>query len=158
MATFSARPTLSTMKATVLKTIQGLVSKTLYRAIELLFQPCCDVTITNVVAKGNTKGNYDITITLDKPVHMLKNGLITAFFGNGSFVISTGISPYDESTTIVLNDVNLGSSSGGTYNVSVLFTLPISNAEPPTVVEELSPGAFIVSASLKNWVFPPCVT
>jgi len=159
MATFSARPTLSTMKRTVLKTIQGLVSKTLYRSIEILFQPCCDVTITNVEADCSsvTSGNYDITITLDKSINMLGNGLLLVVIENFVTVIDdNALIPYNDSNKIVLLDANIGDSSGGTKAVSVLFLLtgvPLSNIQG---FKDLTPGVFTLAASDLDWDFPNC--
>lgn len=157
MANFSARPTLSTMKRTVLKTIQGLVSKTLYRSIEILFQPCCDVTITNVEAVCNS-GNYDITITLDKSINMLGNGLILVLVdGVVASTNSEGLTPYNDSTKIVLLDSDIGDSSGGPKNVTVLFLLPgvpFSNIQG---FKDLTPGVFTLAANDDtDWDFPNC--
>ena len=160
MAIFSARPTLSTMKRTVLKTIQGLVSKTLYRSIEILFQPCCDVTITNVEAVCNsvTSGNYDITITLDKSINMLGNGIILVLVdGVVASTNSEGLTPYNDSNKIVLLDSDIGDSSGGPKNVTVLFLLPgvpLSNIQG---FKDLTPGVFTLAANDDiDWTFPSC--
>jgi hypothetical protein len=156
MATFSARPTLSTMKRTVLKTIQGLVSKTLYRSIEILFQPCCDVTITNVEAVCNGT-NYDITITLDKSINMLGNGVLLAIVDG--VVASTnyeGLIPYNDSTKIVLLDSDIGDSSGGPKNVNVLFLLPGVPFNSIQGFKDLTPGVFTLAGSDLDWNFPDC--
>lgn len=161
MATFSARPTLSTMKRTVLKTIQGLVSKTLYRSIEILFQPCCDVTITDVQVDCNsvTSGNYDITITLDKSINMLGNGALLVLVNGVAAIVNgtEGLNPYNDSNKIVLLDVNIGDSSGGFKNVIVLFLLPgvpLSNIQG---FKDLTPGVFTIAANDDiDWDFPNC--
>ena len=153
MATFSARPTLSTMKRTVLKTIQGLVSKTLYRSIEILFQPCCDVTITNVEAVCNGT-NYDITITLDKSINMLGNGLLLVLV-NG-FSIGDGPTLYNDSNKIVLLDSDIGDSSGGFKNVVVFFLLPGVSLSNATDFSQLTPGVFTLAISDLDWNFPDC--
>jgi hypothetical protein len=162
MATFSARPTLSTMKRTVLKTIQGLVSKTLYRSIEILFQPCCDVTITNVEVDCSsvTPGNYDITITLDKSINMLGNGVLLVIVDN--VVASTNyeaLIPYNDSNKIVLLDSDIGDSSGGPKNVTVIFLLPGVPLNNIQGFKDLTPGVFTLAANDDiDWTFPNCTT
>jgi len=159
MATFSARPTLSTMKRTVLKTIQGLVSKTLYRSIEILFQPCCDITITNVEAVCNGT-NYDITITLDKSINMLGNGIILVIVdGVVASVDDNGLIPYNDSNKIVLLDSDIGDSSGGFKNVTVIFLLPGLPLSDIKSFKHLTPGVFTLAANDDtDWDFPNCTT
>jgi hypothetical protein len=159
MATFSARPTLFTMKRTVLKTIQGLVSKTLYRSIEILFQPCCDVTITNVEVDCSsvTPGNYDITITLDKSINMLNNGIILVLVnGVAASASDEGLIPYNDSNKIVLLDSDIGDSSGGPKNVIVLFLLPGVPLNNIQGFKDLTPGVFTLAGSDLDWNFPDC--
>jgi hypothetical protein len=159
MANFSARPTLSTMKRTVLKTIQGLVSKTLYRSIEILFQPCCDVTITNVEVDCSsvTPGNYDITITLDKSISMLGNGVLLVLVdGVAASTNYEGLIPYNDSTKIVLLDSDIGDSSGGPKNVVVLFLLPGVPLNNIQGFKDLTPGVFTLAGSDLDWNFPDC--
>jgi hypothetical protein len=156
MANFSARPTLSTMKRTVLKTIQGLVSKTFYRSIEILFQPCCDVTITNVEAVCNGT-NYDITITLDKSINMLGNGIILVLVnGVAASASDEGLIPYNDSNKIVLLDSDIGDSSGGPKNVIVLFLLPGVPLNNIQGFKDLTPGVFTLAGSDLDWDFPDC--
>jgi hypothetical protein len=161
MATFSARPTLSTMKRTVLKTIQGLVSKTLYRSIEILFQPCCDVTITNVQVDCSsvTPGNYDITITLDKSINMLGNGLLFVLVDGVTVTVdgNEGLTPYNDSNKIVLLDSNIGNSSGGFKSVVVFFLLPGVPLNNIQGISQLTPGVFTLAANDDtDWDFPNC--
>ena len=158
MATFSARPTLSTMKRTVLKTIQGLVSKTLYRSIEILFQPCCDVTITNVEAVCNGT-NYDITITLDKSINMLGNGILLVIVDGVVVTVdgTEGLIPYNDSNKIVLLDSDIGDSSGGSKSVNVLFLLPGLPLSDIKGFKDLTPGVFTLAANDDiDWNFPDC--
>ena len=160
MATFSARPTLSTMKRTVLKTIQGLVSKTLYRSIEILFQPCCDVTITNVEAVCNGT-NYDITITLDKSINMLGNGILLVIVDGVVVTVdgTEGLIPYNDSNKIVLLDSDIGDSSGGSKSVNVLFLLPGVPLNNIQGFKDLTPGVFTLAANDDiDWNFPNCTT
>jgi hypothetical protein len=160
MATFSARPVLSTMKRTVLKTIQGLVSKTLYRSIEILFQPCCDVTITNVQVDCSsvTPGNYDITITLDKSINMLGNGLLLVLVDGVTVTVdgNEGLTSYNDSNKIVLLNSDINDSSGGPKGVSVFFLLPGSPLSNLQSFSQLTPGVFTLATSDLDWDFPDC--
>lgn len=151
----------SQIKKNILNYISRLVSKTLYRSIEILFKPCCDITITNVeaVCSSVTSGNYDITITLDKSINMLGNGLLLVIVENILTVIdNSALIPYNDSNKIVLLDANIGDSSGGFKAVSVLFLLtgvPLSNI---TDFSQLTPGVFTLAASDLDWDFPNCTT
>jgi hypothetical protein len=147
----------SQIKKNILNYISRLVSKTLYRSIEILFKPCCDITITNVEAvctEDGDFGNYDITITLDKSINMLGNGVILVIVDG--VVASTnfeGLIPYNDSNKIVLLDANIGNSSGGPKGVSVFFLLP---GAPLTDFSQLTPGVFTLASSKDDWTFPSC--
>jgi hypothetical protein len=146
----------SQIKKNILNYISRLVSKTLYRSIEILFKPCCDITITNVEAVCNSvpSGNYDITITLDKGINMLGNGLLLILV-NG-LAIGGGPIPYNDSNKIVLLDANIGDSSGGPKAVNVFFILPgvpLSNIQG---FKDLTPGVFTLASSDLDFSFPDC--
>ena len=148
----------SQIKKNILNYISRLVSKTLYRSIEILFKPCCDITITNVEAVCNS-GNYDITITLDKSINMLGNGLLLVLVENILTVIdSSGLTPYNDSNKIVLLDANIGNSSGGSKAVSVFFLLPGASLSNLTDLSQLTPGVFTLATSNLDWTFPNCTT
>jgi len=142
----------SQIKNNILNYISRLVSKTLYRSIEILFKPCCDITITNVevVCSSVTPGNYDITITLDKSVNMLGNGLLLVMV-NG-VVIGSGLFPYNDSNKIVLLNVDINNTPGD-YDVSIFFLLPSS---PATSLETLTPGVFTFAITASAVEFPSC--
>ena len=145
----------SQIKKNILNYISRLVSKTLYRSIEILFKPCCDITITNVEAVCNGT-NYDITITLDKSINMLGNGLLFVLVEDFVTVIdNSALIPYNDSNKIVLLDANIGDSSGGSKGVSVFFLL---SASPATSLETLTPGVFTLATSDLDWNFPNCTT
>ena len=139
----------SQIKKNILNYISRLVSKTLYRSIEILFKPCCDITITNVEAVCNGT-NYDITITLDKSINMLGNGLLLILVGG--VVIGDGPFPYNDSNKIVLLNVDINNIPGD-YDVSILFLLP---ASPATSFETLTPGVFTFANTASTVEFIDC--
>jgi hypothetical protein len=146
----------SQIKKNILNYISRLVSKTLYRSIEILFKPCCDITITNVEVDCSsvTSGNYDITITLDKSINMLGNGLLLVVVEDILTKIDNSpLIPYNDSNKIVLLDANIGNSSGGPKGVSVFFLLP---GAPLTDFSQLTPGVFTLASSKDDWTFPSC--
>ena len=147
----------SQIKKNILNYISRLVSKTLYRSIEILFKPCCDITITNVEAVCNS-GNYDITITLDKSINMLGNGLLLVIVEDILTVIDNSpLIPYNDSNKIVLLDANIGNSSGGPKGVSVFFLLPGSPLSDITDTSQLTPGVFTLATNKDiDWTFPSC--
>lgn len=142
----------SQIKKNILNYISRLVSKTLYRSIEILFKPCCDITITNVEVDCSsvTFGNYDITITLDKSINMLGNGLLLILVGG--VVIGDGPFPYNDSNKIVLLNVDINNIPGD-YDVSILFLLP---ASPATSFETLTPGVFTFANTASTVEFIDC--
>jgi len=144
----------SQIKNNILNYISRLVSKTLYRSIEILFKPCCDITITNVEAVCTVDGdlgNYDITITLDKGINMLGNGLLLILVDGVS--IGDGPFPYNDSNKIVLLNVDINNIPGD-YDVAILFLLPSS---PAISLETLTPGVFTFASTGDNDVeFPSC--
>ena len=149
----------SQIKKNILNYISRLVSKTLYRSIEILFKPCCDITITNVEVDCSsvTSGNYDITITLDKSINMLGNGLLLVIVEDNLTVIdNSALIPYNDSNKIVLLDANIGNSSGGPKAVSVFFLLPGVSLSNLTDLSQLTPGVFTLASSNRDWTFPSC--
>jgi len=148
----------SQIKKNILNYISRLVSKTLYRSIEILFKPCCDITITNVevvCTVDGDLGNYDITITLDKGINMLGNGLlliqvdgvVVAVDGNGG-----GVVPYNDSNKIVLLNVDINNISGD-YDIAIFLLLPSS---PATSLETLTPGVFTLATTGSTVEFISC--
>jgi hypothetical protein len=149
----------SQIKKNILNYISRLVSKTLYRSIEILFKPCCDITITNVEVDCSsvTSGNYDITITLDKSINMLGNGLLLVLVdGVVVTVDGGGLIPYNDSNKIVLLDSDIGDSSGGSKGVTVLFLLPGAPLSNATDFSQLTPGVFTLASSDLDFSFPSC--
>jgi len=146
----------SQIKNNILNYISRLVSKTLYRSIEILFKPSCDITITNVeaVCSSVTPGNYDITITLDKSINMLGNGSVLILVGG--VVNGNGPIPYNDSNKIVLLDSDIGDSSGGSKGVYVLFLLPGTPLSNVTDLSQLTPGVFTLASSDIDFSFPSC--
>lgn len=143
----------SQIKKNILNYISRLVSKTLYRSIEILFKPCCDITITNVevvCTVDGDPGNYDITITLDKSINMLGNGLL--FILVDGVAIGDGPFPYNDSNKIVLLNVNINNTPGD-YDVAIFFLLPSS---PAISFETLTPGVFTFANTASTVEFPSC--
>jgi len=143
----------SQIKKNILNYISRLVSKTLYRSIEILFKPCCDITITNVevvCTVDGDPGNYDITITLDKGINMLGNGLL--LIQVDGVTIGDGPIPYNDSNKIVLLNVDINNTPGD-YDIIIFFLLPSS---PVTSFETLTPGVFTFANTANTVEFIDC--
>jgi len=143
----------SQIKKNILNYISRLVSKTLYRSIEILFKPCCDITITNVevvCTVDGDPGNYDITITLDKGINMLGNGLL--LIQVDGVAIGDGPIPYNDSNKIVLLNVDINNTPGD-YDIIIFFLLPSS---PVTSFETLTPGVFTFANTANTVEFIDC--
>ena len=112
----------SNIRASILGFIKHLVSKSLYRAIEILLKPCCDITITNVEAvctESGKSGNYDVTITLSKAVNLLGQGYMLVFIGGRIVKFDS----YNDSNTISIFDVDINPVSSN----ALLPLLPLEN-------------------------------
>lgn len=110
--------TKSQIKNTILNYISRLVGKTLYKAIEVLFQPCCDITGTaNVVCEDD--GDYAITIKTTPSIGFLGKGVAYVII-NGYF--NTGI--VTEPNEIFIENADPGV---GTYDINVVVFLPTSS-------------------------------
>ena len=147
----------SQIKKNILNYISRLVSKTLYRSIEILFKPCCDITITDVQVDCNSENpdNYDITITLDKSINMLGNGLLLIQVDGVTVSVdgNDGVFPYNDSNKIVLSNVDINNSPGD-YDITVFFLLPSSGT--PTSLQTLTPGVFTLAYTKDTVEFIDC--
>jgi hypothetical protein len=151
--------TKSQIKNNILNYIRHLVTKTLYRAIEILFRPCCDIAILGVKPIcSSTPGTYDVTITLDKSINMLGNGLMMILVGNTvATVAGNTLIPYNDGKTITIEGLNIGTVAGVTEGVSILFLLPAGLSTGNTNINDLTPGSFVFSVSEDDFTFPPCI-
>ena len=147
----------SNIRNSILGFIRHLVSKTLYRSIEILLRPCCDIYVTDVQATVNcVSGTYDITFTLSKSVNMLGNGVMLIIGPNGLVTTSSngGLFPYNDSNKFTLTDLDLGTTSATSSTFSILFLLP--SAGQVDKLEELTPGVFTIAESLNPFPLPTC--
>lgn len=148
----------SNIRNSILGFIRHLVSKTLYRSIEILLRPCCDIYVTDVQATVNcVSGTYDITFTLSKSVNMLGNGVMLILGGNGlvtSSIDGNPLFPYNDSNKFTLTDLDLGTTSATSSTFSILFLLP--SAGQVDKLEELTPGVFTFADSADPFPLPTC--
>jgi len=122
MANFSARPPLTSLKKSVLDTIRGLVSKSVYKAIDIIMSPCCEITSEAVISCGDS--GYNITLTYTpKPVYLGKGTLLV--FVNNILVTSVA---YDDSGTLQLNNVSISGAPGDPVVIRSSFLMSTSNA------------------------------
>jgi len=130
----------SQIKNNILNYIRHLVSKTLYRAIEILFKPCCDVSIINAEAVClplEPYGTYEVTLTLSRPLGLLGNGLIFPFI-KGNVATIEGLVPYAEGTIIKFTTKELPEIVGNLENIFAIALLP-SSLGIVTFPEDLTP-------------------
>lgn len=112
-----AKPTLSTIKKAVLGLIKSSVSKTIYRAEEILLSPCCDPQISaSAVSVGADL--YDVTLTFGSSPNFLQKGLILL---NGT------ATTYDDSGAITIPNVPI-LGGPGTVNIPVQVFLQTNYA------------------------------
>ena len=123
MATPSTgRPILPTMKKSILTFIDGLVSKSIYRAIEIILSPCCTTNIVSISHSLVTTGVYNITVTLDQPTTLLNKGFAYLLIGNA---IYSGPVSFTDGNTIQFSHVHI---PNGTYNASLLINMAATNS------------------------------
>ena len=147
----------SNIRNSILGFVRHLVSKTLYRSIEILLRPCCDIYVTDVQATVNcVSGTYDITFTLSKSVNMLGNGVMLIIGPNGLVTTSSngGVFPYNDSNKFTLTDLDLGTTSDTNSFFSILLFLP--SAGQLDKIEELTPGVFTIAQSADLFPLPTC--
>ena len=70
--------TKSNIKVSILGFIKHLVSKKVYKAIEILLTPCCHPVITNITAEC-VEGTTIITVTLANSINLYGSGQGTIF-------------------------------------------------------------------------------
>jgi len=151
--------TKSQIKNNILNYIRHLVSKTLYRSIEILFRPCCDIEITNVelVCTG-TPEVFDATFTLSKSINMLGNGLLFIIGSNGQ-LCTTGLGQtffaYNDTNTITIPNLDINATGPGTTGFTIFFLLTTTG----DVINpgDLSPGVFVVAGTPNDASIPACI-
>lgn len=146
MANFSARPSLSDLKKSVLNLIKGLTTKSIFRGIDILMSPCCNITSEAVITCGSNPGYYNVTITYTpKPNYLGRGALIIQ--ANTS-VITGDI--YDDSGKVEIVDALISGSPGDPVTLNSTFLMATS----PNV-EDLSVGVY--QASETSTTLPTCV-
>lgn len=121
----------------ILGFLKPFSSKTLLRAIQILFQPCCDLTATAEVTCVDTD-TYDVVITTTSPIGFLSKGLATVVINGVSF---TGV--VTEPNTIFLEGIGV---TPATEDLNVTLFLP-TNTNGTTGVFKTLTVADVVFAS-----------
>lgn len=96
------KPKLSIIKKAVLGLIRSSVSKTIYRAEEILLSPCCDPVITGTAVSVGS-GLYDVTLDILSAPNFLQKGKINL---NGIII------DYDDSGSITVPSVPISGGPG----------------------------------------------
>lgn len=110
----------SKYKRSILAQLKHLVSKTLYRAIEILLTPCCTPTIVSSNVECNA--DYDVTVIFSNSVNLRGKGLATLLLDGN--IVST--ETWTDSNQVVFTDVN---GTAGTYDAQVQFFMPTNSEE-----------------------------
>lgn len=128
----------SQVLVSILGFLKPFSSKTLLRAIQILFQPCCELTATAEVTCVDTD-TYDVTITTTSPIGFLSKGVATVVINGESF---TGV--VTEPDTIFLEDAAI---TAGTEDVLVTVFLPTNTGSTLGVYKTFT---------VADVVFPSC--
>lgn len=94
--------------------------RSVYRAIEIVLSPCCDLTGTGV-ASCNDDNTYTLTVTTNENISFLGKGVATLLIDGSQF---TGV--VTEPNTIYVETASL---TAGTYDVVVTIFLPTNTNE-----------------------------
>lgn len=105
----------------ILRMLQKITTKTLYKAISILLYPCCKVTVVDAVATCGD-GNIDIALTLSESVNFLGKGKFIFVAASGQVV---GVGEFSNGDTITFSS---SISNDSTYSVSGFLLLPTNNS------------------------------
>ncbi len=105
----------SNIANSILAFVKRIVSKTLYRAFDVILSPCC--TLSGVASTScNDDNTYEIVITTNESIGFLGKGVANLTIDGSSF---TGV--VTEPNTIYVETASL---TAGTYDVNVTLLLP----------------------------------
>lgn len=149
--------TKSQIKNNILNYVRNLLPKSLYRCIEILFKPCCDIEIVSTQAVCSaTPGAYDLTIELSQSINLLGNGLMLVLIDGVLGIVNlNSLIPYNDSKVFTIEGLDIGGVAGGNAGVTIIFLLPTN--QNVTNLNELTPGAFLIVGSQEDTVFPACI-
>ena len=116
----------------ILNWIKPQIPTRYYKAINILFHPCCELVIAGVsfVASG---GAYNTTVTLVNPVSYYDVPKLQ-LIENGVVVSNTGVQT--SPTTIVFSNVTL---TAGSFGLAVIALIPTSSDGNTGVYSESVP-------------------
>ena len=110
----------SNYKTSLLAQVKHIVSKTLYRAFDILLSPCCSPVISNIEVECGS--DYNITVTFTNSINLKGKG--------DAFLIADGLqiatTSWLDSNQVVFTGV---SASAGTYDFQVKLFLPTNSEE-----------------------------
>ena len=110
----------STLKNKIIAYVKRLVGITTTRAFDIILNPCCDVTITDIDFTCVSTGVADITITLSAGTQFPKDGTAVVTATVAGVTRSYTATYTSNSTTIFLNDAAIVAGSAS-YKVYLLF-------------------------------------
>ena len=125
----------SAIRRSILAFVRHLLSKSLYRAFELLLSPCCPPVITNATAVCNGDSTFTVTVTLANAISLAGVGfdslVLFAGFGPGWFVNATG---YDAGTNTITFSNVVPFSDDDTFAVAIEMFLPTNTTDTIGVI------------------------
>lgn len=150
MAIKSSRPSLKTVRKIIKTSLQAFLSKSYLRALEILLQPCCDLSATAIAECG--VDGYTVTITLDRDLSLMNRGvglLVTGDFSD--------FQNFTDGNTIVFTNVQ---QEPGTKGFLLTLFLPITDGQlegipPAEYFSNLSPSVAVFTVG-SGVVFPTC--
>lgn len=129
----------SNIKNSILAFVKNIVSKTYYRAFEVILNPCCSLTGTAEVS-CNDDNTWSLTITTNEQIGFLGNGVVFVLVDGNIF---TGV--ITEPKTIYFESVG---PSVGTHDADVSLFLPVNTVGNVGVLKTFT---------VVDVVFPSCV-
>jgi hypothetical protein len=128
--------TLATIKQDIIKQYKNLVSKAILKALEIIFSPCCEETITSV---SYDCGTEELTLSISPAIPSIgQNGGFSEVFAEGGYHNFGVISA--DGTTITVSSVALVDVIGITSYYAAIFL--------PTALDNENSGAYIFASGL----------
>lgn len=114
----------SNIRNSILAFIKRIVSKRIYKAIEIILHPCCTNTVTVVDFSCGDPGEYDVTITFTGTTNLFEHGF-GILYVDGVPVSVQGV--YNDNGSITFTGVALTATVE--YSFNVLMHMATNNSE-----------------------------
>lgn len=128
----------SNIKTSILGFLKHMVSKTQLKAVDVIFSPCCSVSIDSVDVDCISTGVYDVTVTLTNSLGYLGKGFALLSFDG---VFYEGV--VTEPKTITFENIAV---TAGTITIGGYVFLPTNSDETSGVWQSVTETDVVFAA------------